>query len=81
MYILFNVNYCVKAAIEHLAKYRVLKEEWSDNEISIFKQSLQNYGKNFRRIKKLVNFSSSHKIYWLTILFSFKHLKISDLIE
>ncbi|VDN56729.1 unnamed protein product [Dracunculus medinensis] len=54
MYILFNVNYCVKAAIEHLAKYRVLKEEWSDNEISIFKQSLQNYGKNFRRIKKLL---------------------------
>lgn len=54
MYILLQSNYDIPEARRQLAKRRVKKEPWSEDDAIVFKQALQSHGKHFQRIRQFV---------------------------
>lgn len=56
MFILQSSDYNIEEAKHQLAKRRIKKEPWSEEDTTIFKQALQTYGKHFNKIKQLVHY-------------------------
>ncbi|KAL3985980.1 Myb-like DNA-binding domain family protein [Acanthocheilonema viteae] len=62
MFILQSSDYNIEEAKHQLAKRRIKKEPWSEEDITIFKQALQTYGKHFNKIKQLLPHKSIKEI-------------------
>uniref|UniRef100_A0A0R3RVU2 ELM2 domain-containing protein n=1 Tax=Elaeophora elaphi TaxID=1147741 RepID=A0A0R3RVU2_9BILA len=62
MFILQSSDYNLEEAKHQLAKRRIKKEPWSEEDITIFKQALQTCGKHFNKIKQLLPHKSIKEI-------------------
>ncbi|CAG9531007.1 unnamed protein product [Cercopithifilaria johnstoni] len=62
MFILQSSDYNIEEAKHQLAKRRIKKEPWSEEDMTIFKQALQTYGKHFNKIKQLLPHKSIKEI-------------------
>ncbi|VDP19181.1 unnamed protein product [Onchocerca flexuosa] len=62
MFILQSSDYNIEEAKHQLAKRRIKKEPWNEEDTTIFKQALQTYGKHFNRIKQLLPHKSIKEI-------------------
>ncbi|EJD76679.1 hypothetical protein LOAG_16438 [Loa loa] len=62
MFILQSSDYNIEEAKHQLAKRRVKKEPWSEEDTTVFKQALQTYGKHFNKIKQLLPHKSIKEI-------------------
>ncbi|VDK85154.1 unnamed protein product [Litomosoides sigmodontis] len=62
MFILQSSDYNIEEAKHQLAKRRIKKEPWSEEDITIFKQALQTYGKHFNKIRQLLPHKSIKEI-------------------
>ncbi|KAM3716424.1 REST corepressor spr-1 [Dirofilaria immitis] len=62
MFILQSSDYNIEEAKHQLAKRRIKKEPWNEEDTAIFKQALQTYGKHFNRIRQLLPHKSIKEI-------------------
>ncbi|VIO99045.1 Uncharacterized protein BM_BM10500 [Brugia malayi] len=62
MFILQSSDYNIEEAKHQLAKRRIKKEPWNEEDTAIFKQALQTYGKHFNKIKQLLPHKSIKEI-------------------
>uniref|UniRef100_A0A915Q2K1 SANT domain-containing protein n=1 Tax=Setaria digitata TaxID=48799 RepID=A0A915Q2K1_9BILA len=62
MFILQSSDYNIEEAKHQLAKRRIKKEPWSEEDVTVFKQALHTCGKHFNKIKQLLPHKSMKEI-------------------
>uniref|UniRef100_A0A915BAD3 REST corepressor n=2 Tax=Parascaris univalens TaxID=6257 RepID=A0A915BAD3_PARUN len=62
LYILYTCRYDFNVACREIKKRRVLKEEWTEEDISSFLRAFKSFGKQFSKIRKVMPHKSTAQV-------------------